>query len=96
MNCVLHNVFQLASINEWSLAQSEEIESKVSNTAQLSLLQINNTAIKIVNNAKNLGVIFNNTLNWSNHINAFYNLYIICVHSYIAELQLSWKIIGIN
>ena len=39
-------------------------------TTQLSPLQINNTTFEIVHNVKNLGVIFKNVLNWSNHINA--------------------------
>ena len=46
------------------------IIGKVNHTTQLSPLQINNTIIEIVHNVKNLGVIFNNSLNWSNHIHA--------------------------
>ena len=37
---------------------------------KLSQLQFNCTTINIVHNVKNLGIIFNNSLNWSNHTNA--------------------------
>ena len=46
------------------------IIGKVHYTAQISPLQVDNTTIETVHNAKNLKVIFNNSLNWSNQINA--------------------------
>ena len=45
--------------------------SSIRGNRTLSPLQINNTTIEIVHNVKNLGVIFNNSLNWSNHIKCY-------------------------
>ena len=44
------------------------IQKRSSQTVIEPLIQINNQQIEIVTQAKNLGVVFNNTLTWSDHI----------------------------
>ena len=72
INCDLHNVFQGGWIKALCLNPMKSkilIIGKVNYMAQLSPLQINNTSNEIVDNTKNLEVIFNNRFNCSNHIN---------------------------
>ena len=87
INCDLHNVFQWMSINGLCLNPRKSkalILVKVKYKAQISPLQINNTTVEVVHNVKNLGVIFNNSFNWSNHVTA------ICAKT-VAMLRSLWQ-----
>ena len=73
---------QWASINGLCLnLRKALIIDKINYTAQLLPLQIDNTINEIVDNAKNFGVIFKNSLNYSNHINAVFGRTIAMLRS---------------
>ena len=70
---------ELLAINTWasknglginpSKSKCLVIAKRKFETQSLPKVHINNNEIEFVNSAKNLGVMFNRTLSWSNHIN---------------------------
>lgn len=74
VNFDLNKVYKWATANGLSLNAKKSKAMIIGKVNSLSVnfpaIVINNSKIEIVETAKNLGVIFNKHLNWSNHINA--------------------------
>lgn len=92
-NCITKINYDLDSIKEWASANGLCINARKSKamligkidslTTVLQPILIGNSVIVIDETAKNLGVIFNKKLDWSNHINA------VCGRTY-AMLRNLW------
>lgn len=74
LNADLANVHTWATANGLCINPSKSkcliITRKSVNLITEPTVSINNQPIQVVNSTKNLGIIFNNTLSWSDHINA--------------------------
>lgn len=72
MNLDLHNVFVWAANNSLSLNPSKSkcivISRKKHNLSQETSIVLNNEEIQVADKAKNLGIVFNSTLTWNDHI----------------------------
>lgn len=94
VDCVRKLNQDLESINKWASANGLCLNAKKSKAMvigkafyiplSLPLIQIDNVTLEVVDTAKNLGMIFNKELNWSNHINA------VCGKTY-AMLRNLWR-----
>lgn len=84
----------LNNINTWASANGLCLNARKSKAIiigklnrlpnSLPPLLVGNTTLEIVQNAKNLGIVFNDQLNWANHVN------VICGKTY-AILRNLWK-----
>lgn len=74
INADLSNIFRWAAANGLCLNPNKSkcllIRKKTINPVLNSEISINNQRIEIVSSIKNLGVVFNSNLTWSNHVNS--------------------------
>lgn len=73
LNQELNRVYLWATANGLEINPNKSkciiIQKRLSKSLITPIFKINNQPIEIVNSAKNLGIIFNNSLTWSDHIN---------------------------
>lgn len=73
LNQELHRVYLWASANGLGINPKKSkcivIQKRLYKTNITPVILINNELIEIVNSSKNLGIIINNSLTWSDHIN---------------------------
>lgn len=88
INQDLNNVYLWASANGLTINPKKSkclvIQKRTSRISQDIAIFLNSQPIEIVNHAKNLGVIFNSSLTWSNHIDS------VCGRAY-AMLRTLWQ-----